>query len=185
VGVADRSKFVNGKRIAEGDAVIGLESSGLHTNGYSLARKVLFDKAGYSVSDVMEGSGKSMGEVLLEPHVSYSKAVLGLMKHADVRGIAHITGGGFLENIPRILPSGLSVRIEKGRINRQEIFTLIQEKGAVPEEEMYRTFNMGIGLVVIVPEKEAEAAIGWLAKSGHRSYRIGVVVKGGGKVELI
>ncbi len=185
VGVADRSSFVNGEKIREGDIVIGLESSGLHTNGYSLARKVLFEKAGYSVSDVMEGSGKKIGEVLLKPHVSYSKAVLKLMKAMPVHGIAHITGGGFLENIPRILPNGLSVEIEKGKINKHEIFTLIQEKGRVPEDDMYRTFNMGIGLVIIVPEKRAEAAIGELVKSGHKSYRIGRVVKGGGKVKLI
>ncbi len=185
VGVADRDGFVNGERIADGDVLIGVASSGLHTNGYSLARKVIFDVAGCSVDDELPGTGRKIGDVLLEPHISYSKAVLALLGKHDVRGIAHITGGGFTENMPRILHDGLAVEIEKGKLRTPEIFRFIQEKGGVPEADMYRTFNMGVGLVLIVPKSEEGPVIAGLKSSGHDAYSIGRVVRGERSVKLI
>jgi len=165
--------------------LIGVASSGLHTNGYSLARKVIFDVAGCSVDDELPGTGRKIGDVLLEPHISYSKAVLALLGKHDVRGIAHITGGGFTENMPRILHDGLAVEIEKGKLRTPEIFRFIQEKGGVPEADMYRTFNMGVGLVLIVPKSEEGPVIAGLKSSGHDAYSIGRVVRGERSVKLI
>jgi phosphoribosylformylglycinamidine cyclo-ligase len=185
VGVADRAKFVNGRKIAAGDVLIGLPSSGLHTNGYSLARKVLFDVAKMKVTDALPGTGRSVGDVLLEPHVSYSKAVLKLMDSVDVHGIVHVTGGGFPGNIPRVLPDGVAAQIEKKKIKVPPIFRFIQDKGSVPEEDMYRTFNMGVGLIIMVPAQQADGATSKLKAAGHDAYVIGRIVKGNCEVKLI
>lgn len=185
VGVAEKDNVVNGSRINEGDVLIGLESNGLHTNGYSLARKVLFDTAGFSVDEKVGDFRISIGEELLRPHKSYVKHVLELISKFDVHGIAHITGGGLLENLPRIIPEGLSVEIEKATLNPPEIFRLIQEKGSVPENDMYRTFNMGIGMVLIVPANGSSKVLARLKELGEESGIIGKVVKGAVGVKLI
>jgi phosphoribosylformylglycinamidine cyclo-ligase len=185
VGVADRARFVNGSRISEGDVLIGLPSSGLHTNGYSLARKVLFGIAKLRVTDQLPGTKRTVGEALLEPHVSYSKAVLSLMQTVDVRGIVHITGGGFTGNIPRVLPRGTSAEIEKRKVRVLDVFKVIQEKGKVQDRDMYRTFNMGVGLVLMVQPQQAGDAISKLAAFGHEAYPIGRITRGNGEVKLI
>jgi len=184
-GIVDREKFIDGKGIAKDDVLIGLESNGLHTNGYSLARKVLFDIAGYSVSDYLEELKMTIGEELLRVHKCYSKPVLDLYHSHKIKGIAHITGGGLLENIPRVMPQGYGVIIEKSKIDIQPIFHLIQEKGSVPEEDMFRTFNMGVGLVLIVAPDHVEEMINKLKeKYNQNASVIGKVVHGEG-VELV
>jgi phosphoribosylformylglycinamidine cyclo-ligase len=185
VGIADRAKFVNGKRICEGDVLIGLPSSGLHTNGYSLARKVLFGIAKLRVTDKLPGTKRTVGEALLEPHVSYSKAVLSLMQTVDVHGIVHITGGGFTGNIPRVLPRGTAAEIEKKKVKVLDVFKAIQEEGRVPDKDMYRTFNMGVGLIIMVPQQQAQDAMAKLKASGHDAYQIGKITKGNGEVKLV
>jgi phosphoribosylformylglycinamidine cyclo-ligase len=185
VGTVDRSRMIDGSRIQEGDMLVGLASNGLHTNGYSLARKVIFDRAGYTVKDrPPELEGDSVGEALLKPHTLYSRAVLPLLSQYDIRGIAHITGGGLMDNTPRIFPEGLSAVIEKSSIRVPPIFSLIQEKGDVPEDDLYRTFNMGIGLVLVVPQSQAGQVIQSLKNSNINSNVIGRMVKGDFGVRL-
>ena len=175
VGVMERKDAIDGKKIRAGDILIGIPSNGLHTNGYSLARKVLFEAAEMTVDQhVPELSGATVGEVLLKPHKPYSKEILGLRKKFEIKGIAHITGGGLQENILRILPKGLGIEIQKSKIDVLPIFKLIQEKGNVPGEDMWRTFNMGIGLVLVVNEKISEKLLKVLPKG---SKVIGKVVK--------
>lgn len=179
-GVVDKGQMIKGDKIGEGDALIGLPSTGLHTNGYSLARKVVFDVAGFSVNDKPEGFTESVGAALLKPHRSYVKAVLSVKEKFDLRGVAHITGGGLFENLPRIFPEGLGAEISKSAINIPKIFTLIREKGNVPENDMWRTFNMGIGLVMIVSQNDQEDVIKELKSQGEKPVVIGSVVKGKG-----
>ena len=167
VGAVDAKNFVDGKKIRAGDALIGLASSGLHTNGYSLARKVLLES----------GVGEKFLHELLLVHKSYSKNVLDLMESVEVKGIVHVTGGGFVENIPRILPKGIGVRIDKGAWGVPEIFRLISEKGNVGELEMFRVFNMGIGLILVVEESAAQKALGFLAKRKEKAFLIGKAIK--------
>ena len=184
VGVMEKGRVVDGSTIKEGDAVIALPSNGLHTNGYSLARKVMFEIAGFDVNDHLDELGTTVGLALLAPHKGYVKPVLALMKEFEVKGLAHITGGGLIDNVPRVLPEGLGVKIEKSKIKTPPIFKLIQEKGNVPEDDMWHTFNMGVGFVVIVPAEQAEAAIAKLKELGEEAYAIGIVEKGSG-VQLI
>ncbi len=185
VGVAEKDRVLNGTALKEGDVLIGLESNGLHTNGYSLARKVLFDVAGFSVDDKVGDFDVSLGEEMLRPHKSYVKVAMDIMTKFSVHGIAHITGGGLLDNIPRILPKGLAVEIQKSSLNPPEIFRLIGEKGNVPEDDMYRTFNMGVGIVIVVPENESEKILGRLKELGEEAGIIGKVVSGQPSVKLI
>jgi phosphoribosylformylglycinamidine cyclo-ligase len=184
VGVMEKGKVIDGSTIKEGDVVIALPSNGLHTNGYSLARKVMFEVAGFDVNDHLEELGTTVGLALLEPHKGYVKPVLALMKEFEVKGLAHITGGGLIDNVPRVLPDGLGVKIEKSKIKTPAIFKLIQEKGNVPEQDMWHTFNMGVGFVVIVSAEQAETAIAKLKELGEEAYSIGVVESGKG-VQLI
>jgi phosphoribosylformylglycinamidine cyclo-ligase len=178
VGACERSEVVTGERVRTGDAVLGLASSGLHTNGYTLARKVVED-ADLSYSDVPEGFDRSVGEVYLEPHRAYVREIQGLKKAVEVRGMAHITGGGLPGNLPRAL-EGLGVRLYTSSWEEPPVFALIRTLGNIPEDEMRRVFNLGIGFCVMVPEGETDRALETLRGAGCESWRIGEVVEGGG-----
>ncbi|EES73513.1 phosphoribosylformylglycinamidine cyclo-ligase [Paenibacillus sp. oral taxon 786 str. D14] len=179
VGVVDKSKIVNGSRITPGDTVIGLASSGVHSNGFSLVRKLLLEEAGYALTNKLpELGGESLGDVLLTPTKLYVKPVLSLLEQVDVKGMAHITGGGFIENIPRVLPEGVNVEINYGSWPILPIFDLLQKTGNVSNRDMFTTFNMGIGLVIVVAEDQAEAAVAALEQAGETPYVIGKVTEG-------
>jgi phosphoribosylformylglycinamidine cyclo-ligase len=187
VGLADRPKLLDGSKVAAGDVLVGLPSSGLHTNGYSLARRILFEKAGLGVADRapwLEKSKKkrTVGEVLLEPHLSYLKAVRPLLGHPALHGMAHITGGGITDNLPRILPAEAHAFIRAGSWPLPELFHYLQEQGEVESEEMLRVFNMGIGLILSVAPAGLADILGLLRSVGQRSYVIGTVQPGGGGV---
>jgi phosphoribosylformylglycinamidine cyclo-ligase len=186
VGVAEKGDMIDGSGIKKGNIVIGLRSNGLHTNGYSLARRVLFDLAGMSVSDRPEGLDSSIGEALLKPHLSYVRAVLPLIRDHAVNGIAHITGGGMPGNIERIVPGELSVEIEASSIKTPAIFRIIQRKGNVPRNDMFSTFNMGIGMVLIVQEEAGPSTVKRLEGLGQKADIIGSVIeRGNGKAVRI
>ncbi|WP_178023534.1 phosphoribosylformylglycinamidine cyclo-ligase [uncultured Paenibacillus sp.] len=179
VGVVDKSKIVNGSRIAPGDTVIGLASSGVHSNGFSLVRKLLLEEAGYALTDKLpELGGEALGDVLLTPTKLYVKPVLSLLDQVDVKGMAHITGGGFIENIPRVLPEGVNVEIAYGSWPILPIFDLLQKRGDVSPRDMFTTFNMGIGLVIVVAEEQTDAAVSALRQAGETPYVIGKVTEG-------
>lgn len=183
VGVVDKSKIINGSGIKAGDTVIGLASSGVHSNGFSLVRKLLLEDAGYSLTDTLpELGGARLGDVLLKPTRLYVKPVLSLIEQAEVKGMAHITGGGFIENIPRVLPEGVNVEIDFGSWPILPVFKLLQEKGSVSNRDMFTTFNMGIGLVIIVGEEQTGPALTALTQAGEQPYVIGRVTKGTGHV---
>ncbi len=157
-GIVDKNKAILGKAIKPGDIVLGFNSSGLHTNGYSLARKLLFDVAKWTVDTLHPELERSLGETLLEPHLNYTRPILHLLKHhIKINGMAHITGGGFLDNIPRILPHGCGVEIHQNAWSIPPIFYILQQLGGLGPQEMFRTFNMGIGLVMIMSESEVYA----------------------------
>jgi phosphoribosylformylglycinamidine cyclo-ligase len=179
VGVVDKDKVIDGKKIAPDDFLIGLPSSGLHTNGYSLARKVFFEDNDFNVNSTFPELKKPLGEELLKPHRSYLKELLPVLKYLS--GIAHITGGGFYDNIGRILPSGVSCLINKDAWSVPAIFQLIQRYGKISDEEMYRVFNMGIGIVVFVSPKYLRKVLNSL----HRAQIIGRTVKGNFGVKII
>ncbi|WP_435924065.1 phosphoribosylformylglycinamidine cyclo-ligase [Paenibacillus sp. DYY-L-2] len=179
VGVVDKSKIVNGSTIQAGDTVIGLASSGVHSNGFSLVRKLLLEQAGHALQDRLpELGGEALGDVLLTPTKLYVKPVLDLLEKVQVKGMAHITGGGFIENIPRVLPEGVNVEIDYGTWPILPIFSLLQQTGNVSNRDMFTTFNMGIGLVIVVAEQDAEAALSALRASGETPYVIGRVTEG-------
>lgn len=179
VGVVDKSKIVNGSTISAGDVVIGLAASGVHSNGFSLVRKTLLEDHGYSLHDtVPELNNEVLGEVLLTPTKLYVKPVLALLAQVNVKGMAHITGGGFIENIPRVLPEGVNVNVDYGTWPILPIFSLLQQKGNVSNKDMFTTFNMGIGLVIVVAENEADKALEVLTNAGETPYVIGKVTEG-------
>lgn len=180
VGVVERKKIIDGRQVKPGHVVIGLPSSGLHSNGYSLARKVLLEKAALRPDTYQPELGKTLGEELLTPTKIYVKTIQHLLSRVPVEAMAHITGGGLPENLPRILPPGLGVRLNKKAWTVPPIFTLIQTLGAVPETEMYRTFNMGIGFVCLVAPEEADKACAVLAEAGEEPVIIGRVEPGAG-----
>lgn len=183
VGVVDKSKIVNGSQIASGDVVIGLASSGVHSNGFSLVRKLLLEDGGYGLQDeVAELGGAKLGDVLLTPTKLYVKPVLALLEKVQVKGMAHITGGGFIENIPRVLPKGVNVEVDYGSWPIQPIFSLLQQQGNVSNRDMFTTFNMGIGLVIVVAADQAEAALSSLRAAGEHPYTIGRVTEGNQEV---
>jgi phosphoribosylformylglycinamidine cyclo-ligase len=192
VGVVEKSRMLNGqKTVKRGDVVIGIESSGLHTNGYSLGRKIFFEQLGYKPTSKVPGLKKSIGEELLAEHISYGPLVQKLIKKFNlvgkpntVKAFAHITGGGFVDNIPRVLPKTLDVVIKKGSWDMLPIFQIIKEKGGVPEEELYQVFNMGIGMVAIVSANKAEAALKFIKAQKHKTWVIGEVVKGKGEARV-
>ena len=179
VGVADRDKVIDGKRITPGDVLLALPSAGLHTNGYSLARKLFFEVAGYRADTHMDELGMTVGEALLQPHLSYLKPLDGLLDSGVIKGLAHITGGGLTDNVPRILPEGAAVEIDKGSWPVLPVFKLMQEIGNVSEAEMYRTFNMGVGMVIVCTTSDANSIK--LHLSGQ-CYQIGRVTSGNKEV---
>lgn len=182
VGVVDRKKIVDGSKIQEGDVILGLPSSGLHTNGYSLARKICFEVAGLGVDDDMPGVGQTVAEALMAPHTSYAKLMQIVMKVVEVRGMAHITGGGITENLPRILPEGLSAEIDLNTWSVPPVFRFLMETGNVTESEMLRTFNVGQGLLFVVTEAQAEKALNTVDQAGRSAVRVGRIIRGDGKV---
>ena len=185
VGIVDRAKVIDGSRIQPGDAVIGLASSGLHTNGYSLVRKILFEDNDYKVDQYVPELGTTLGDVLLATHRCYLKPVMAVLEEFDVRGIAHLTGGGFYNNIPRILPLDCLVSVERRYWGVPPIFTLLQEKADIDPAEMHRTFNMGIGMVLIVPNHNGPEIVSRLEELGETASIIGGVHKGGREVNVI
>ena len=183
VGVVDRAKVIDGRRVAAGDVLLALPSAGLHTNGYSLARKLFFEVAGYSADTHLEALGMTVGEALLQPHLSYLRPLEGLLDTGVVKALAHITGGGLVENIPRVLPEGTAVEIERGSWPVPPVFRVMQEIGNVAEGEMHRTFNMGVGMVVICSPADAEA-VRYHFDSPGECFQIGRVVEGAREVTL-
>ena len=186
VGVVEKSKMLNGqKTIKRGDVVIGIESSGLHTNGYSLGRKIFFEQLKLKPSSRIPGTKLTLGAELLRVHVSYGPLVQKLLKKFNgktdlVRAFAHITGGGFVDNIPRVLPKTLDCVIKKGSWEMLPIFKIIAEQSGVPDEELYQVFNMGIGMVSIVAADKADAVLKFIKSQKHNAWIIGEVVKGKG-----
>ena len=186
VGIVDEEKIIDGKKLAEGDVLIGLASSGVHSNGFSLVRKVLDIENADLKAPVEELGGKSLGETLLTPTRIYVKAIKGLLKDGvDIHAVSHITGGGFYENVPRMMTDGLTAQIELASFPRLPIFDLIQKKGNIPERDMYNTFNMGIGMILAVPAEQAEQALANLKAAGETAYQIGKIVAGDAGVELV
>jgi len=179
VGVVDRKDIIDGSRIRAGDTIIGLASNGLHSNGYSLVRKLFFEQEGMDVNTYVDGLGAKLGNELLRPTRIYVKAFALLKDKLKIKGMAHITGGGLPGNLPRILPEGISARIRNGSWPAPEIFGLIESKGSVPAEDMKRTFNMGIGFVMVVTKSAAQDVVYLLKKSGYPAYIIGNTEKGG------
>lgn len=190
-GIVEKDRIIDGKNIKAGDIAFGLSSSGLHTNGYSLARKVLFDIAKLSAEAVIpelntDGSGKSLGEHLLAVHVNYTNAIHKLLDAGiNISGLAHITGGGFIDNIPRVLPDDVDIEIKLGSWDILPIFELIAKLGHVEEREMYKVLNMGIGMVIIVDASERNNVINVMKNMPeHKLYEIGNIIKGSGEVVL-
>lgn len=181
-GVVEKSKLITGKEICPGYKAVGIASSGLHTNGYSLARRVLFQQCGYDVDTELKELGCSIGEALLKPHTSYWPAIKKAMGKLPLHGIAHITGGGLYENVPRILPDNVDVVFTAGRLPVSPIFTLIVEEGNIQMEEAYRVFNMGIGMVWFLPAKDADKAVALCESLNYKAAVIGEVIKGKRKV---
>ena len=177
-GVVEKEKIITGENIKPGDVVLGLPSNGLHTNGYSFARKLFFEIGGYDVNDTIPELDKSVGLTLLEPHINYTNHVFSVLdKGLDVKGIAHITGGGLVENIPRILPDGSGVELQKGSWPSLPVFDVMQSIGDVDEDEMFRAFNMGIGMIFIVDSTDVNSVKDAL-KDLTKVYEIGSVVSG-------
>ncbi|HKP11938.1 MAG TPA: phosphoribosylformylglycinamidine cyclo-ligase [Blastocatellia bacterium] len=185
VGVVDRARAIDGQSIGPGDAVLALPAVGLHTNGYSLARKLMFEVAGYAPDTFIEELGTTAAGELLKPHRSYLAALDGLLDGGVIKGLAHITGGGLLENIPRILPAGAAVEIHAGTWPVLPVYRLLERLGNVPEREMYRTFNMGVGMVIVVGEADAGRVRDHLDAMGEAHYRIGRVVEGDRTVSIV
>lgn len=186
-GVVDKEKVILGKNITPGDSVFAFVSSGLHTNGYSLARKLIFEIGQFSIDSYLPELKRTIGEALLEPHINYTRPVLHLLeKNIPIKGMAHITGGGLLENIPRILPNGCMVEINKNTWPEQPLFSLLQQLGNLDDTESYRTFNMGVGLVMIGDQSILESARAALSDFPEfKLYEIGKVVEGEKKVTLL
>ena len=186
VGIVDEEKIIDGKHLAQGDVLIGLASTGVHSNGFSLVRKVLDVEHADLTSPVEQLGGKSLGETLLTPTRIYVKAIKALLKAGvDIHAVSHITGGGFYENVPRMMTDGLTARIQLSSFPKLPIFQLIQDKGNIPERDMYNTFNMGIGMILALPADQAQQALSVLADAGESAYAIGEVVAGADGVELV
>lgn len=183
VGMVDKKKIITGKTIKDGDIAIGLPSSGVHSNGFSLIRAVL-DRHKIDYKDTVDGIAGTIGEALLEPTKIYVKEILALLKEIDVKGIAHITGGGLYENLPRVLPDHLGIKIDTSLIPKQKIFQVIQKLGDIHSEEMYGTFNMGVGMVVMVDAKDRDATLSTLKEFGTDAFVLGQVSKEIEGVEL-
>jgi phosphoribosylformylglycinamidine cyclo-ligase len=188
VGVVDRDSIIDGSCIAVGNRLIGIASSGLHSNGYSLARKLIFDHLKLEIDSELPGTGNSVADVLLTPTRIYVRSILNLLKDFSIKGIAHITGGGLLENVPRVLPKGCIAKIHLNSWERPILFDILRDAGNVERDEMYRTFNMGIGMVLAVSENQAEEIIDRLKGLGELAWCIGEIAAcpvGGECVELV
>ena len=183
-GVVDKSKIINNKTMEAGDVVIALPSSGVHSNGFSLVRKVFDVENADITAPCEELGGKSIGETLLTPTKIYVKPVLALLEEVKVKGISHITGGGFYENIPRSIPDGLGAKIDKSAVRILPIFDLIAKTGNISERDMFNTFNMGVGMSIVVPKEEVDKALEILRANGEDAYVIGEIVKSDEKVIL-
>ena len=183
VGIVDKKKVLDQNKMAVGDVVLALPSSGCHSNGYSLVRKV-FDVENTDLNKYYDELGQTLGEALLTPTVIYVKPVLAAIDAAEVHGVSHITGGGFYENIPRCIPDGLCAKIEKAAIKVPAIFNLLQREGNIPERDMYNTYNMGVGMALIVSKDTVDSAVAALASEGCEAYVIGEIVAGDDKVIL-
>lgn len=184
VGACEKADVITGEKIAEGDILIGLASSGVHSNGYSLVRKIAFSDHNFAVDEVVDGYEAlgPIGKALLAPTKIYAKSVLEIVKQADIHGMAHITGGGFYENLPRMMPQGLATEIELGSWPVLPIFEFLKDKGALADKDLYNVFNMGIGFVLAVPASEADKVLAIAEGNGEQAYKIGLVVKGEGVV---
>ena len=182
VGAVEKSKIITSERVKAGDVLLGLPSSGVHSNGYSLVRKIVFEKKGFKGDEVIPELGKSIGEELLTPTRLYPKTCLPLIEKFDIHGMVHVTGGGYYENIPRALPDNMGAEINVDAWEVPAIFKLLKEWGNVDWHEMYRTFNMGIGMIIIVSADEAEKVKSFLAEKGETCYTIGTVTEGAHEV---
>ena len=186
VGIVDKKKIIDNTRMQEGDVVIALPSTGIHSNGFSLCRKVFdIDNNNPELYVAREElGGKTIAEALLTPTKIYVKPVLALLEKVDVKGISHITGGGFYENIPRSIPDGLCAKIDKSAVKVLPIFDMIAKWGNIPERDMFNTYNMGVGMTVVVPAAQADTALSVLKEQGIEAYLMGTIVKGEEKVIL-
>ena len=184
VGAVDKARVLDKTKMKEGDVIIALPSSGVHSNGFSLVRKIFDVEKADLTSPVEELGGRSLGEALLTPTKIYVKPMLALFKEVEVKGVSHITGGGFYENIPRSIPDGLGASIEKAAVKVLPIFDLIAKAGNVPEHDMFNTFNMGVGMSVIVAAEDAEKAVKVLKDAGEEPYIIGKIVRSDDKVTI-
>jgi phosphoribosylformylglycinamidine cyclo-ligase len=186
VGVVERSRLVDGRTIVPGDAMIGLPSAGLHTNGYSLARRVLFETCGLTPDSIVPALKMSVADALLAPHRSYLRAMRPLLERGLVKGMAHITGGGMTGNVPRILPEGCDALVDRGTWEVPELFKLLQRSGDIPEDEMFRAFNMGIGLIVVCASVDADRIRESLERTGESGAKvIGHVLAGDRRVRYV
>lgn len=183
VGMADRLSMIDGASVKAGDSLIGLPSSGVHSNGFSLVRK-LFNISDRNVNMYMDDLGMTLGECLLTPTKIYVKPLLHAKKAVDIKAVSHITGGGFYENIPRMLPKGLSAKIDKQSIPRLPIFTLMQAQGRITEHDMYNTFNMGVGMCIAVAKEDTDRALSAFKEAGEAAFVMGTVIRGDCGVEL-
>jgi phosphoribosylformylglycinamidine cyclo-ligase len=181
VGVVDGKNVIDGKAVREGDILIGLPSAGLHTNGYSLARRIFFEQLGYDHQSVLPEIGK-IGEALLQPHISYLKPLMPLIEQRAIHALAHITGGGLTDNVPRVLPDSLEAKIKLGSWPVPAVFRVLFQKGKIDREEMLRVFNVGVGMVMIVAADQVDSITRHFARIGQRYFFIGNVVRGSGRV---
>jgi phosphoribosylformylglycinamidine cyclo-ligase len=186
VGIVDKKKIIDNTRMAEGDVVIAIASSGIHSNGFSLCRKVfnIDNNDPMLYEPCAELDGKTIGETLLTPTKIYVKSILKLLEEVDVKGISHITGGGFYENIPRSVPDGLCANIDRSKVKVLPIFDVIAKVGNIPERDMFNTYNMGVGMCVTVPAEQADKALEILNGMGEDAYVIGNIIKGEDKIIL-
>ncbi|CAK8719027.1 Phosphoribosylformylglycinamidine cyclo-ligase [Candidatus Electrothrix gigas] len=176
VGIAERNKIIDGSDVRVGNKIIGLASSGLHSNGFSLVRKIIFEDLGLSVTDTVEELGCTVGEELIKPTKIYVQSVLGVFNRFTLNSLVHNTGGGFIDNIPRMLPKGCRAVVDKDSWKKPPIFSFLQEKGQIPEAEMYRTFNMGIGMMAVVNEDDVEAIMQHFRAMGEETFMIGEIL---------
>lgn len=184
VGVVEEGRVIDGRAIRAGDAIVALASSGLHTNGYSLARRIVFDRMGLGVDDPFPEETGSVADVLLRVHRSYLRPLMPLIDRGVVRGLAHITGGGLVDNVPRVLPKGVDARFDLASWEVPAVFRVLQREGGVERDEMFRAFNMGVGMVAVVPAAEADSVVSELNGAGERAWIAGEIVPGEGKVVL-
>ena len=185
VGVVERARIIDGTAVRVGDQVLGLASTGLHSNGFTLARRIVFDVMGLGVRDSLPGTGRSVADEMLEPTRIYVRSIQKLLQSVEIRAMAHVTGGGLTGNMPRVLPAGCRARVSRSAWSIPPVFEVLRKAGHVDDAEMFRTFNMGIGFVVIVPPAAADATVRLLRDAGERVFRLGEIVAGERGVELV